>query len=82
VGYAINSSDIAVTLGAFWNGSEWSIQQTPNPKQRLEVGTGSGLWGVSCTASDECNAVGYSTNDTFVSTSLDEKVKEAQHRLL
>jgi hypothetical protein len=80
VGYAINTSEIAVTLGEFWNGSEWSIQQTPNPKQRLEVGTGSGLWGVSCTASDECNAVGYSTNDTFVSTPLDETVKESHHR--
>jgi hypothetical protein len=76
-GYVIDSSAIALTLAEVWNGTTWAIQATPNPRQRLEVNTGSGLWSVSCTRHDTCTAVGYSANDTFISTPVAERVSEA-----
>lgn len=43
-----------LTLAESWNGTEWSIQETPNP-----VGSAHNtLHGVSCTSSTACTAVG------------------------
>jgi len=52
VGYADPSSGGAVTLAERWNGTEWSLQSTPNS---------SGvnfLSGVSCSSPNQCVAVG------------------------
>jgi hypothetical protein len=44
-----------LTLAERWNGKEWTIQETPNPKEIKGVR----LTGVSCTSSEACTAVGY-----------------------
>ncbi len=44
------------TLAEEWNGSTWSILPTPN------LGSPSGLSGVSCSSSEACTAVGSSPN--------------------
>jgi hypothetical protein len=41
-----------MTLAERWNGTNWSIQETPNPT------TNSKLDGVSCTSAKACTAVG------------------------
>lgn len=43
-----------VTLAEHWNGTTWSIQQTPNPAGA----TDSELYGVSCVSASACTAVG------------------------
>ena len=55
VGMYKNSSGTKVTLAERWNGSEWSIQTTPNPSGATE----SWLDGVSCPAATTCTAVGF-----------------------
>jgi hypothetical protein len=42
------------TLVEQWNGTEWKVESTSNPN------SGDHLWGVTCTASNACSAVGYS----------------------
>jgi hypothetical protein len=54
VGYYENSSSLHVTLAEFWNGTEWTIQSTPD-KTGASTST---LFGVSCTSSSACSAVG------------------------
>jgi|HubBroStandDraft_4_1064222.scaffolds.fasta_scaffold55237_1 hypothetical protein len=54
IGSDTNSSGVSVTLAERWNGTEWAIQTTSNPTGA----TGSNLYGVSCTASTACTAVG------------------------
>ena len=62
VGYA-NHAGIQVTLAERWNGTSWTIQPTPNPVNA----SSSGLLGVSCTAIDNCIAVGeWNTNSTTI----------------
>jgi hypothetical protein len=43
------------TLAEIWDGSNWTIQTTPNPSNAT---SGSELESVSCTAADACTAVG------------------------
>jgi hypothetical protein len=55
VGNYHNNSSGTFTLAEYWNGTEWKIQTTPNPKEtKWEE-----LRGVSCTSSNACTAVGY-----------------------
>jgi len=54
VGTATDPNTFAsATLAEIWNGTQWSIQTTPNP-----TNTSSGLSGVSCTSATACTAVG------------------------
>ena len=68
VGHYTNSSGVEVTLAESWNGTEWSIQSTPNPTGA----TASSLNGVSCRSSDWCTAVGRSTNSSGTEVTLAE----------
>jgi hypothetical protein len=69
VGTYVKASGVAVTLAERWNGSQWLIQPTPNP-QGAAV---SSLFGVSCTASSACTAVGNSVNQAGASQTLAER---------
>jgi hypothetical protein len=53
-GYRKQPSGKLVTLAERWDGSAWTIQHTPNPG-KLRVGA---LYGVACTSSSACIAVG------------------------
>jgi len=69
VGYYKNSSGIIVTLAERWNGTEWTIQSTPNP----EGATESALEGVSCSGPGEhCTATGSYKNSSGVRMTLAE----------
>jgi hypothetical protein len=57
VGDYVNSSGADVTLAERWNGSNWTIQPTPNPSGAES----SALIGVSCTGPGACEAVGGSS---------------------
>jgi hypothetical protein len=59
VGTYVNSSGETVSFAAQWNGSSWSDQATPSPAGSTQ----SDLSGVSCTAANNCEAVG-SYNDS------------------
>jgi len=50
-----STSSATVTSAEVWNGTAWSTQTTPNPSGA----TYSSLFGVSCTAANACEAVGY-----------------------
>ncbi len=54
VGDYVNSSGTPVTLAERWNGTEWTKQTTPN---EAEAGSNV-LFGVSCSSSTACTAVG------------------------
>jgi hypothetical protein len=55
VGWYQSNSGAYFALAERWNGTEWAIQETPEPK-----GTLNGLLdGVSCTSATSCTAVGY-----------------------
>ena len=54
-GYSENNAGAFVTLAESWNGSEWRIQSTPNPAGARE----SRVYGVTCSSSTACTAVGY-----------------------
>ena len=69
VGTYVKASGVAVTLAERWNGSQWLIQPTPNPQGAAD----SSLFGVSCTASSACTAVGNSVNQAGASQSLAER---------
>jgi hypothetical protein len=45
---------VALTFVEFWNGSDWSIENSPNPPG----GTGGVLSGVSCVSAVACTSVG------------------------
>jgi len=68
VGEYENSSKTLVTSAERWNGTEWSIQTTPNPTGAIE----SGLSGVSCTSSTACTAVGTYKNGSGAHASFAE----------
>ncbi len=69
VGHYINSSGTTVTLAERWNGTEWSIQSTPNPSGA----TSSDLWGVSCASSTSCVATGEYINSSGTTVTLAER---------
>jgi hypothetical protein len=56
VGYATTGGTSVgfVTIAEGWNGTGWSLERTPSP-----TGAISSLAGVSCTAQNSCQAVGY-----------------------
>ncbi|HXW33538.1 MAG TPA: hypothetical protein VEJ87_03100, partial [Acidimicrobiales bacterium] len=56
VGSATTTSPDVVSLAEEWNGSSWSIENTPNVSGAIQTF----LTSVSCPAADECLAVGYS----------------------
>ena len=68
VGYT-NSAGKYVTLVERWNGSSWSVRQTPNPAGA----TFSKLSGVSCASTTACTAVGHYTNRARVEVTLAER---------
>ena len=69
VGFYTNSSGTPSTLAERWNGTEWSIQSTPNPSGAKE----SYLHGVSCSSSTACTAVGHYKNSAGVYVTLAER---------
>ena len=69
VGNNSGSSDASeVTFAEVWNGTTWTMQASPSPSGTL----GNSLNGVSCVASDECEAVGYTLNDGYTNETLAE----------
>jgi hypothetical protein len=54
VGSSTGRGGIEVTLAEHWDGTSWSVQRTPNPRGAVQ----STLYGVSCTSSTACTAVG------------------------
>jgi len=54
VGYYRTGTGLPMTLAEAWNGTDWTIQTTPNPSGN----TSSVLDGVSCLSADACTAVG------------------------
>jgi len=60
VGQAVSNQGASTPLAERWNGTQWRIQATPNPP----VGNGA-LFGVACTSSSACTAVGSSNSGTL-----------------
>ena len=55
VGLSVNTTTgVVETLAESWNGTEWTIQKTPNPSGARA----SRLFGISCSSSSTCVAVG------------------------
>ena len=52
--YRVSLGATRVTWAARWNGTEWSVQATPNPAEQTETH----LEGISCASSTFCTAVG------------------------
>jgi hypothetical protein len=69
VGSYTNSSGVEVTLAERWNGTEWSVQATPNPTGAKA----SVLKSISCASASECVAVGYYTNSSEAQVALAER---------
>jgi PKD repeat protein len=68
VGYYKNGAGVEETLAERWDGSQWTIQPTPNPSGALT----STLKGVSCSSATACTAVGYYKNGAGVEGTLAE----------
>jgi hypothetical protein len=66
VGSVTRRSGITVPLAERWNGTIWSIQRTPNPRQ-ANGNRVSYLGGVSCPSRTTCTAVGFSGNSAGTS---------------
>jgi hypothetical protein len=71
LGVSCTSSEACTAVGVYgrkgnpetalverWNGKEWTVQETPKPKEEQNAH----LSGVSCTSSEACIAVGYYKN--------------------
>jgi hypothetical protein len=58
VGNYLDTSGITVTLAESWDGSAWQKHPTPNPSGDTTTSVAPDLLGVSCPASDFCEAVG------------------------
>lgn len=65
--YTFNASTY-MPMAERWNGSEWALQSTPNPSGAKTTE----LYGVSCSSSTACIAVGYDQNSSGVYLSLPE----------
>jgi hypothetical protein len=63
-----NSSGAQLALAEAWNGTAWTIQTTPAPTGA----TGSQLYGVSCTSTSACTAVGNYTTGAGAVVALAE----------
>jgi hypothetical protein len=64
-----NSSEKFLPLVDRWNGTAWSAQEPPAPTGAKA----SLLYGVSCTSSTECTAVGYFENSSSTDVPLAER---------
>jgi hypothetical protein len=60
-----NSADAEATLAEVWNGSVWSIEDTPNPDSTVNT-----LGGVACVSRSSCVAVGQTINGAGTYLSL------------
>ena len=69
VGTYVKASGVTVTLAEHWDGSTWRIEPTPNPRGAVV----SSLFGVSCTGSSACTAVGNSAGRAGSSQPLAER---------
>lgn len=61
VGYSIDGSGVQVTLAERWDGTDWTIQPTPNPAGATSIQ----LISVSCASASACIAVGSSSSGTL-----------------
>jgi len=61
-------SSVVVTLAERWNGTSWTIQETPNPSGAKE----SRLRAVTCASASECTTVGDYKNSSSVIEPLTE----------
>ena len=66
VGNYKNSAGTVLTLAEQWNGTNWTIQPTPNPTGASQ----SSLSGVSCTSAAACTAVGNYVTSSGVNLTL------------
>jgi hypothetical protein len=63
-----------VTLAEHWDGTQWSIQTTPNPNSRPWTGQGyKTLDAVSCSSATACTAVGEFPNSSGTEVALVER---------
>ncbi len=70
-GHYINSSGVEMTLIEHWNGTVWSIQESPNPTGAKS----SALLGMACeviSGKQACDAVGHYVNSSGVEVTLAE----------
>jgi hypothetical protein len=73
VGYYYTGSNDQKTLAERWDGKEWAVQETPNPKEANESGLlGSALASVSCASAESCTAVGSYYTKSLVQLTLVE----------
>lgn len=68
VGYYTHEGS-TLTLVERWNGTEWAIQESPNPSGSANAQ----LHSVSCTSSSACTAVGYDVTGTGAQAPLGER---------
>jgi hypothetical protein len=68
VGPFSRGARLTLTLAEAWNGTTWTVQQTPNPA----ADPASLLNGVSCPSARSCVAVGYSVEPDEIVVSLAE----------
>jgi hypothetical protein len=69
VGTYVNSSGTRATLAEYWNGTEWTIQSTPNPSgEYYELQQHA----VSCVSSTTCTTIGESFPKTGPTVTLAE----------
>jgi hypothetical protein len=67
---SFDSSSDQLTLAERWNGTGWTLETTPNPAGAPFPG--SFLYGVSCSSSNACMAVGSSSNAAATPLTLAE----------
>jgi hypothetical protein len=77
VGEYTNSSGVEVTLAERWNGTEWSVQTTPNPAGAKA----NWLRGVSCASSTACTTVGGYENSAGKDVTLAEQWNGTEWKL-
>jgi hypothetical protein len=68
VGDYLNSSFIGEALAEAWNGTKWTLEQSPNPTGATYIS----LSAVSCASAMACTAVGYYLNQAGHSVTLTE----------
>jgi hypothetical protein len=74
----VNNAGVQVTLAERWNGTEWTVQSTPNPTGAKS----SSLRGVSCASSKSCTAAGVSLNGSSKWVTLAEQWNGREWSLL
>jgi hypothetical protein len=68
-GFFVNGRGTGLSLVERWNGTQWSIQQTPNPEAAVAVQ----LPGVACSSQGSCMATGFFSIDTGIEVMLAER---------